>query len=334
MTSDSRLQCIYCLETKPASRFNREHVIPAAFGGFTGALVLSSSVCESCNTYFGSTIDLTLARGSDEGFRRYVWNVRPPEQIEKFRYDSATFRFDGEGDYRGCFLRLIADPSAPDGFRATPIDQVGFPRSDGDGFVWIRLEEVMKGDWKNRDDLIPEAGIKIYAKDPNTVIDYFEKQGMSFPNWRPMVREGKSGDEMSVLQVGEITKDLRRAIAKISFNYLSYTHGRQFALRPHFDQVRRFVRYGEGGEGLVDFDDESPIRLPPDTPDGHRPVLHLVTVESVAKPDAVIAQVSLFGGLRYLIVLSAQMVDGLRLSGHLYDVGGRCVHELGNRRQL
>ena len=333
MSGDSQLQCIYCLETKPAAEFNREHVVPAAFGSFKDAPVLGDSVCESCNTYFGVTLDLRLARGSEEGFQRYFWNVRPPEQVEQFRYDFVTFRYDGEGDYRGCFLRLTADPEAPNGFRATPIDQVGFSRRDEDGFVWIRLDEVLKGAWQNRDDLNPQAVIKIYARDRESVRAYLEEQGVSFPNWRPMVRDGESGDEAPVLQVGEIPKDLRRGVAKISFNYLAYVHDSQFALRPQFNGARRFIRYGEGGEGLVSIDDESPIRPPPDTPDGHRPVVHVVTVERAVNADAVIGQVSLFGGLRYRIVLSKQSADDLRYSGHLYNVDDRCTYELGNRRQ-
>ena len=333
MPGDSQLQCIYCLGMKPAAEFNREHVVPAAFGSFKDALVLGDCVCESCNTYFGANLDLTLARSSDEGFQRYVWNVRPPEQIEQFKYDSVTFRYNGEGDYRGCLLRLTADPEAPNEFRATPIDQVGFPRRDEKGFVWIALDEVLKGAWINRDDLNPQVGIKIYARDRASAIAYLEQQGVSFPNWRRMVRDGESGDEASVLQVAEFTKDLRRAVAKISFNYLAYVHSAQFALRPQFNEVRRFIRYGEGGEGLVGIDDESPIPLPPDTPDGHRPVRHVVTVETTVNADAVTGQVSLFGGLRYQITLSEQIVDDLRFSGHVYNVGDRCIYELGNRRQ-
>ena len=333
MCGDSRLQCIYCLKTRLVEEFNREHVVPAAFGSFRDALVLIDCVCERCNTYFGATLDLRLARGTDEGFQRYLWNIRPPEQIAQFRYDSATFRYNGEDEYRGCLLRLIADPEAPNGFRATPIDQVGFARRDADGFIWIGLDEILEGAWQDRNDLNPQAGIKIYARDPKSVIAYFEAQGVSSPNWRPMVREGESGDEASVLQVGEITKDLRRVVAKISFNYMAYVHDAQFALLPQFNEVRRFIRYGDGGEGLVDIDNESPIPLPPDPPDGHRPVMHVVTVETTVNSDAVIGQVSLFGGLRYQIVLSEQIVDNLRLSGHVYNVGDRCIYELGNRRQ-
>jgi len=34
-------RCIWCLETKPESAFNREHVIPEAFGKFENNLVLN-----------------------------------------------------------------------------------------------------------------------------------------------------------------------------------------------------------------------------------------------------------------------------------------------------
>ena len=333
MPGHSLLQCIYCLETKPVAEFNREHVFPVAFGSFRDALVLGDSVCEGCNTYFGHSLDLMLARGSDEGYQRYVWNVRPSHKIEQFRYDGVTFRYNEEGDYRGCLLRLTSDPEAPNGFRATVIDQVGFSRNDGDGFVWLPLAEVYEGNWLDRDDLNPQAGVKIYAEDHTAVRVYLEEQGVSFRRWRPMVPQGESGDEASVLQVAEFTKDILRAIAKISYNYLAYTNGAQVVLRAQFRRLRRFVRYGEDGVDLIHIDYKSPIPLLPDTPDGHRPVIHVVTVETAIDTDAVIGQVSLFGGARYQIVLSEQLVEDLRFSGHIYNVQDCCTYELGNRRQ-
>jgi hypothetical protein len=278
-------------------------------------------------------LDLSLARGSEEGFQRYVWNVRPPEQIEGFRYDGLTFRYDGPGDYNGCILRLSADAEAPSGFRATPVDQVGFPRRDREGFEWMRLQEARTGAWRDRDDIEVSKGLKIYAQDPEAVKAYFEAEGVTFPNWRTMTREGESGDEVSVLQVSEITTETRRVVSKISFNYLTYVHGRDFALRPQFNAVRRFVRYGEGGDGMVGVDNDVPIPVPANTPEGHRPVVHIVTVERAVNAPAVIGQVQLFGGLRYQVVLTEDPVDDLQFSGHLYNVADRRILPLGNRRQ-
>ncbi len=325
--------CIYCRDSKPDDEFNREHVVPEGFGGFTGAPVLDGSVCEACNTYFGATLDLKLARGTDEGFQRYVYEVRPRNEIERFRYDALTFRFDGPGDFHGCFLRLTADANAPNGFRATPIDQVGFALRTGDGFEWIRLHEVLGGAWRTRDDLDAGRGVRIYAADPEAVKSYLEAEGFAFPNWRPMVRKGDPGDEAPVVQIAQITPELRRVVAKIAFNYLAWVHDSKFVLRDQFDTIRNFIRYGLGGDDLIGVDNESPIALPPGASVQQRPVIHVVTVERAINAPALLGQVMLFGGLRYQVVLSEDGADDFRFSGHSFNVATLRAARLGNRRQ-
>lgn len=49
--------CIYCLNDRPPSAFNVEHVVPCAFGTFEQNLTLDC-VCQDCNSYFGRTIEL------------------------------------------------------------------------------------------------------------------------------------------------------------------------------------------------------------------------------------------------------------------------------------
>ena len=58
-------QCIYCKQAD--ARFNREHVIPEAFGTFgADTMVLEGQVCMPCNSTLGSRLDLVLARDSWE----------------------------------------------------------------------------------------------------------------------------------------------------------------------------------------------------------------------------------------------------------------------------
>jgi hypothetical protein len=75
--------CLYCLESKDASAFNREHVVPETFGKFNSNFVLQETLCESCNSYFGGTLDLKLARQTIEGLDRYDAKVRKPETNTK-----------------------------------------------------------------------------------------------------------------------------------------------------------------------------------------------------------------------------------------------------------
>src|SRR4030066_177798 len=61
--------CIYCKESKLKEKelWNREHVIPEAFGKFKNNFVLHYTVCKECNQKFGDEIDLILSRESYEG---------------------------------------------------------------------------------------------------------------------------------------------------------------------------------------------------------------------------------------------------------------------------
>ena len=80
--------CIYCLLAKPVGDFDREHIIPEAFGHFAGALTLTTTrvlrVCKSCNGDFGRTIDLTLTRDSLEALLRIRFDLHNPEKLEQY----------------------------------------------------------------------------------------------------------------------------------------------------------------------------------------------------------------------------------------------------------
>lgn len=80
-TSVSLLTCIYCLQAQTADHFDREHVVPQAFGTFEHNLVLTRTVCKKCNQYFGDTLDRILSKGSPPGVVRYITGMRPPEQL-------------------------------------------------------------------------------------------------------------------------------------------------------------------------------------------------------------------------------------------------------------
>ena len=308
--------------------------MPESCGRFRDAPVAHELVCTSCNSYFGRTLDLVLARGTDEGLQRYFFDMKPKEAVEQFRYDALTIHYQGEGDYHGALLRLTADPEGPRGFRATPIDQVGFAATDGTGFEWMPLREVYSGAWKERGDLDASMGIRIYAEDHEAVRAYLRGEGVDLPAWRHMVREGDPTEDVLVHQVSRITTDVERAIAKVAFNYLAFSNRADFALLPAFNPVRRFVRFGEEQRDdfvHVDAEDIIFIPQPPGTPEDHRPVMHVVTVEYSRLLTSVIGQVSLFGGLRYVVCHADTPVPGLRRSGHLFNVADLGVIRLRNR---
>src|SRR5438552_3735218 len=64
--------CIYCRRDDTAVSFNREHVMPQAFGLFRDNWVLDAEVCMTCNSALGKEVETPAARGSIEGVHRYL----------------------------------------------------------------------------------------------------------------------------------------------------------------------------------------------------------------------------------------------------------------------
>jgi HNH endonuclease len=78
-------QCIYCKKLNVV--FNREHVIPKAFGSFGAeTMVLKNSVCQTCNEDFGKEIDQVLSRDSFEDLLRA--QILGPQRKKRERFRS------------------------------------------------------------------------------------------------------------------------------------------------------------------------------------------------------------------------------------------------------
>ena len=102
---------------------------------------------------------------------------------------------------------------------------------------------------------------------------------------------------------GEVTTEVEarfenihaRAISKIAFNYLAKMLGAEFALRPEFNGIRGFVRYGEGAAGsFFTFDSESRFRSAAGAERRHSE--HVLLLDWNDRRDELIVRVQLFGG--------------------------------------
>ncbi|MEA4893354.1 MAG: HNH endonuclease [Peptococcaceae bacterium] len=71
MHPEKTRKCIYCLQTKPVSDFNREHVISRFMGTYENAVVLNhNEVCKECNDFFCENLENALSFDSLEGLLR------------------------------------------------------------------------------------------------------------------------------------------------------------------------------------------------------------------------------------------------------------------------
>jgi hypothetical protein len=84
-------RCIYCLEEKDVSAFNRDHVLPEALGTFRDNLPRLDCVCHACNQYFGDHIELIFHRGSVEAIHRILTGLKSPQEVNRLRRDRLSF---------------------------------------------------------------------------------------------------------------------------------------------------------------------------------------------------------------------------------------------------
>jgi hypothetical protein len=248
--------CIYCSETDPKRFRGVEHVIPQAFGRFGSETPTLNCVCDDCNAYFGSELDLLLARETPEGVARYSRGqfsrtARPQRRVRLTLADAAK-----AGDFLG--LRVAIDgttgrlmPGAAQfhvhNFRtgkdevyllpqiadlSLPEADYGKPSADGN-----------KGTWR----------CKILAptrKTHDAMVDALNRAGIDFRPGAPfeIPWNSESGEQPSFLVKieAEVDKQHKRAIAKILMNFVAFHLGPDEALAPRWDFLRRYVRGGEG----------------------------------------------------------------------------------------
>ena len=332
------IRCIYCLEDKPPEAFNREHVVPEAFGVFANNLVLLKTVCEGCNSTFGRELDLFLGRDSFEGII-----LRPQYGVAKRRSPGSRFKprrliiaLDGPGDWKGTLVEVTGYQGAPIGGRLVInfINQVVFLKKGSTEKVHIPTESVPnRSELNTALDPRPQA---VFGPSPETrlaMIAKLKSLGYEFTAYREGPRYVDSvEDNQAPLEVsGQIDNTIRRAVSKIAFNYAAHIHGAEFVLRDCFNPARRFIRFGEKPEWPIPAVRYStdPI-LADETKNYARAMGHIVVMEWDAARRGINARVSLFNHHAYQIRLCHQF-DGIYReirSGHHFNIPTKKIYPM------
>jgi len=321
------MPCIYCKSSKPIDEFDREHVMPEAFGKFKGALVLRHMVCKECNQSFGNTLDNKLARGSMQGAIRYFRGVKP---LRRFRDVDQTrvklsARPPGQFAFRRAEFVVIQEG---EGLAFTPGISYRSVSSNKEQFV--SLETLERGDWKKSDD-IDRQQLVILSYSDDLVLERIQKAlaklklGVEILD---KIAETKAKQRVLVM-VDAAVEDvlLYRAIAKIAFNYLAYTKGRDFALRSIFDQTRSFIRQASSANTLVRR--TSLMNIHGDREEAARRRGHVVAVELAADNTTVVGFVEFFGVITYKVTLGMFGQLAIPISaGHYFDVVSKKVIQM------
>ncbi|WP_437751399.1 HNH endonuclease [Sorangium sp. So ce1389] len=236
-------RCIYCSKHKDETEFNREHVIPQAFGMFEHNLVLEC-VCASCNQKFGDTVDRYLARDSIEGYARISEGLKRPAEFKSLgRRSNVEMIFDG-GPLHGAYA--APSEAADDGSTGVkPAPQVGFAQNQEGPYKWYLLHELPTQEdflrqGHSREDL---RYIQFWGMTPKAARELWEHNGyrcgldnveLSAPTGPQPVKTTATYSDVHI-----------RAVFKIAINYLAATQGAKVAEHAAFESAIKYV--AEGG---------------------------------------------------------------------------------------
>lgn len=123
-----------------------------------------------------------------------------------------------------------------------------------------------------------------------------------------------------------IDHKILRAVSKIAFNYLAYWEGSKFITGTSFNNIRSYIRLGN----IPDYHLCIPTDLPvlSDEPiEGKRVIAHMITVNYAKDGLSIMAQVTLFNNMKYLVSLSHNFNGDRRkiTRGHLFAPQSGCI---------
>jgi hypothetical protein len=318
--------CIYCREPLPDS-VPPEHVIPASFGMFDDNFTLHC-VCESCNRFFGSTLEWTLQRNSIEGVLRLQYGLADGT-LGGFK--SLEFKVADEGPWKGVRVKIKADKRKKT-VDAVLIPQVGARRNATDEWEWYTPKEITpefaRKYPKGSSSEIQVVGSSL--KEQNGLIRILKKNSVDFHPKRQMTPpfgpDGKVGTNLVAL----FSEQIQRCIAKIAFNYLAAVRGPEFVLHPDFDDIRAYIRYGTKPRVKA----VRPLKGSFLLEERHGQVVtrgHILRVDWSVDNQSIVAQVALFNTMKYTVVLcnrySGVWTQELA-QGHHFDLDNHRIEPL------
>jgi len=314
-------KCIYCLEDLERSRFDKEHVLPKAFGTFNENLTLSHHVCRDCNNYFGWKLDFFLARDSIEALRRLTHGLKPLEEVKDLPLERLLLSLAQEGEWKGVRMQLRVEGGQ---LGVGPMPQVGLARRGGHGRTYLTEKELANPDTAIPADWDPEAGVNVIAPSEAAaehLVTLLAGRGISGQKRVDLPWAAGEGRRIWVEITSRIDRIIRRSVAKIAFNYMAYAEGPDFGCHSDFNVTRSFIRYDASPSYPLVEATGRPSSAG-SSQDGVGTKWHLITLDWGELDHHVVGDVILFNEVTYRVTL-AQYFSGLWRdirSGHKFDI--------------
>ncbi len=326
--------CIYCQTDKASSSFTKaEHVLPRSFGRFENNFTLNQVVCDDCNQYFGDDIEIKLARDTFEGVSRYEYRLKQPKDFQSIGRQSQLVVKLAEGPNKGAYVYPEYSKERG-GIVIKPLPQIGFLRPGSSEYKYFLLDELPDRDSLEKagfDLGLPDA-IFVFASHLQIVEPVLAEKGITFQagGWQELPLDSREQWLCDVER--EIDDTIRRAIAKIGFNYLAYWEGAHFVMSEDFDPIRRYIRYGDVVEyPLVVVHNRSILADEPVS--GSRRSGHIITLNWAGDRLSILTQVSLLNIFKYSVCLArnySREHTAIR-RGHFFNIKDRRILKLETR---
>ncbi len=274
--------------------------MPQAFGLFKpDNLLLRKEVCEDCNAYFGQELEVKGARASVEGIHRFTAaKLMGPDSFLKMPKGRVRWEVEEPG-WQNLRTRFQKGEDGEVEIHFRP--QVTVTYEDGSKKTFFP-EEIT--DVSQFDKAKGYRTFIVSHQDAEVIKEALDRVGIT-PSWDE-VKEMPNNGRNTVSAAAYIVYDdiTRRLMAKIVFNYLAYRLGGPFALKPEFDAIRRFIRYGEGkGEQLVANTEEAFLQDENGAAGWYLIDDHLVGV-SPNLANGFLGDIALFNLIHYHVLLS------------------------------
>jgi hypothetical protein len=327
------LTCIYCQQERSINSFTKtEHVLPQSFGRFRQNMTLNNVVCDQCNKYFGDNLEIFLGRDTFEGQLRFKHGVKNARDFKSVGRKSRIAVKSTEGDFAGAYMLRHYSKEKGD-VAVKPAPQVGFMIEGLNKYKYYMLDEIptiTELHAEGYDERHPHSILGLEV-DPDELSTRLAERGIPFRYKGELVPESRP-DTIGCELEGVIDHVIFRSIAKIAFNYLACWEGTDFVQNRAFDRARRYIRWQHAPDyKLIQIEEKAVLEDEP--VEGERRLGHLIITNWAVDGVSVLAQVSLFNWMTYLVSLAPDFSGPppKLTRGHFFNVSNKEILELGSR---
>lgn len=328
--------CIYCKKSEPNVTFDsREHVIPQGFGAFGAeTFVLHNKVCDDCNSYFGDHLDIVLARGSMEGFKRakYLAKVplkQPPGGIHSRLKVTLPKVCDDKRLSGGLLVDVLTYGNTG---VVNLLPQISFRDKETGERVVVPKAELQSPKYVIESKYLENSEIGVFAssqEELDQLMKLLESKGIS----SEILKEIPFGDMQkpnTIEMHAKVDEIIYRAVSKVAFNYITYLHdGKNLnILEPAFDSFRKYIRYGNAS-----WDIQLEKWFLGQESEYLQAVTEGILVATEVRTGGLFVKVRIFDFITYLIPVITSIGQSFKEEGYFFKPGASPVKLYGFNRK-